>query len=268
MRRKSRLGMQHISQLARRWVYWLLAAVTVVVGVVLLLTQSRAGIMAAAVSLLFMALVPWRVGRWVLAGLFLVILVGLPLAPNEVMEFISNAPVEETLRGGSSLHFRQQVWARAVQGLHDFPWTGMGLGTFRELVFVLYGLDVVASNNDIGHAHSIFLQAGLDFGVLGLAAYVALFMLAALMLVVTGQGRNQILSDLETLEARRGRIWAVGLGGSLVGQLIFGQLDAVALGAKTDFFFWYFLALVFVLGNLRNRGEPVSQPRQRTSSPF
>ncbi|MBU4225932.1 MAG: O-antigen ligase family protein [Chloroflexi bacterium] len=68
-----------------------------------------------------------------------------------------------------------EVWSRAIYGIQDFPFTGMGVNAFRKVVPVLYPLFTVSPDVDIGHAHNEFLQAGLDLGIPGLIAFSALY---------------------------------------------------------------------------------------------
>ncbi len=223
-----------------RW-FWLLLLATAVVFTVLVLTQSRAALLGLAVSVLFMMLVPWRWGRWLLVCGSAALLISIPFLPASLLDVLGGAPPVEALGGTSSLGFRQDVWTQAVAALHDFPFTGMGLGTFRHIVFLLYPIQVTPTYN-LGHAHNFILQTGLDFGLFGLVALVAIYLTAAVALVYSGRCAVSM--------GGIGRGWVIGLAGSLAAQVVYGQLDAVAMGAKTNFMFWFWLALVFALGNL------------------
>ena len=72
--------------------------------------------------------------------------------------------------------------AAALWGVGDFPFTGMGMGTFREVARLLYPLNIDPSFN-ISDAHNQFLQAALDLGLPGLIAFVALWIGAGYCLV-------------------------------------------------------------------------------------
>ena len=123
-----------------------------------------------------------------------------------------------------------------MYGIQDFPYTGCGLGTFRRVVHILYPLFLVAPDVDIGHAHNLFLQVALDLGVPGLIAYVALLVIAAAMC-------------WQVYHQRAGpeRALALGLGGGLLAQHVYGLTDAVALGAKHGVALWMLLGLVVAL---------------------
>jgi O-antigen ligase len=135
---------------------------------------------------------------------------------------------------------RLEIWSRALYGLEDFPFTGLGLGTFRRVVPVLYPLFLVAPDQDIAHAHNQFLQVGLDLGLPGLITYLALWLGAAAMLWQSWQ-------LAPTTEAR----WLVlGFATALLAYLLYGFSETVALGAKPGFIFWLLLGLVTSLYRL------------------
>ncbi|OUC08510.1 hypothetical protein RY27_08520 [Litorilinea aerophila] len=210
----------------------------IVLGV-LVLTQSRSGLLGLTVGVLTMALLPWRWGRWALAGGVVALVLAFPFLPASLVDLISDAPPVEALGGTSSLGFRQTVWSAAITGLHDFAFTGMGLGTFREVVFLLYPMQGISPTYDLGHAHNFFIQTGLDFGLPGLVALLAIYLLLVTGLVGVWRRAGQ--------EAAEQRVWALGLLGCLLAQTLYSQLDAVAMGAKTNFLWWWMVALGLAL---------------------
>ena len=134
----------------------------------------------------------------------------------------------------NTLEGRMEIWSRAVYGIQDFPFTGMGIGVFREVVPVLYPLFRISPATDIAHAHNMWLQAGLDLGIVGLIAYGATGILAlAMMLQVWLFGESFWLRAL-----------ALGCLASLGGSFVYGLFDTVALGAKPGFIFWLLLGIV------------------------
>ncbi len=235
---------------------------------VFILTQSRGGYIGFAVSLLVMLFIALpRRWRWIYLGA--VILVGVSLA-----FFISDVGVdgitEQIFAGGvvsdqalslNTLEGRVEIWSRSIYGLQDFPFTGMGMNTFREVVHVLYPLFLISPDADIGHAHNEFLQVGLDLGIPGLIAFIALYLGAFWMLV--GVWKNARRSQLLTPDPQLAtsspppvthhfplsmgslqRAAVLGLGGGLLAHLIYGLTDAVAMGAKPGVVFWMLLGLV------------------------
>lgn len=225
-------------------VTWLIWIATPFVFAVLLLTQSRTALLAMALACAVMILINFRLGRWLLLLGAVVLLISLPFIPVNLVDTVVGTEQLEALGGTSTLGFRQDVWSQAYTALHDFPITGMGLGTFREILFLLYPTSIPPDYN-VGHAHNFFLQVGVDFGLGGLIAVIAIHILAlviiARMLKLSIHARSGTWRGL--------RVIAVGLLGGMIAHLIYSQLDAVAMGAKTNFMFWYLLALIFGLGN-------------------
>jgi putative inorganic carbon (HCO3(-)) transporter len=144
-----------------------------------------------------------------------------------------------------TLNGRLEIWSRAIYGLQDFPFTGMGMNTFRHVVHILYPLFLIGPDMDIAHAHNEFLQAGLDLGIPGLIAFIALYIGAFWMLLET---RHQRRNSTELNRNRHGHIdptyFTLSLGAGLLAHLIYGLTDAVALGAKPGFLFWMLLGLI------------------------
>jgi len=240
----------------------LLWLATLFVLAVFILTQSRGGYLAMAITvlvLIFLAL-PTR-WRWVLITLIVLtgLALGLLLTEEDLLtarDWLTGSGL--TTEGALSLNTlegRVEIWSRAIYGLQDFPFTGMGMNTFREVVHVLYPLFLVAPDVDIGHAHNEFLQAGLDLGIPGLIAFIALYLGAFWMLAeVWKRTRNTqpltpnsppITDNCPLLTA----YCALGLGGGLLAHLLYGLTDAVALGAKPGILFWMLLGLIAGLHN-------------------
>ena len=235
-----------------RWAGWgiillLTLGTALFMTAVLLLTQSRSAIIGLAVAAgLMLLLVSWlRSTRFLVVTALLLLLLAAGLWQATAvwsLPFLTNGTemlLDDQLTLGS-LDGRVEIWSRAVYGLQDFPFTGMGMGTFRRVVHILYPLFLISPTTDIAHAHNQFLQTGLDLGLPGLIAYLALWLGTAVMLIQTmTTARDPWLRGL-----------AVGLAGSLGAYFVYGLTDTVALGAKPGFIFWYLLGLVAGLHRL------------------
>jgi putative inorganic carbon (HCO3(-)) transporter len=209
-----------------------LACSTLLEAAVLILTQSRGAWLGLACGLLVMgALVDRRV-RWVTLGLGGCALLATAVrGPQWVAEALQ-AEALEGLVGELVWTDRFRIWRVAVQAIRDFPFTGVGLGTFRRVARLVYALDVYPGF-DIGHAHNGWLQAGVDLGVPGLVAYGAVWFCAA----------GQALAACR--RARGGsRALALGLAGCLASSLAYNLSDTIALGARPGFAWWMLLGLV------------------------
>lgn len=244
--------------------------VTLFLILVLVLTQSRAAYIGLALTCLLavagrLAIQPqWRrlVLGLMVAGALAVGIAAWQYGTNTLLRglFDSNANATgEPVLALNTLEGRMELWSRAIYGLQDFPFTGMGMNTFRRVVHILYPLFLTAPDTDIGHAHNELLQAGLDLGIPGVVAFVALYTGAFAMLlrvVASGHWVNEgggqtddpigmaipVASWLLTPHAAAILAW--GLGGGLLAHAIYGLMDAVALGAKPGVLFWMLLGLI------------------------
>ncbi len=151
-----------------------------------------------------------------------------------------------------SFNDRLQVWSRAIYGIHDFPFTGMGMNTFRKIMPVLYPVMNMAPEMDIGHAHNEFLQAALDLGIPGLVAFISIYLIAFWMLIqiwrspfANLQNSNpEAQSVYIRTHAQLVQAAALGLGGGMLAHMLWGLTDAMALGSRPAFLFWVILALI------------------------
>lgn len=228
----------------RRWVGWVtrlgVLLVALFLGAVLFLTQSRGAWLGAVAGLGAMACLRWPGARWGMIATGLLAAVGLwyvgPQTAGEALFRSANLVAAGPMLSSVSLAGRLELWGRALYAIGDFPLTGCGLGTFRQVVHSLYPLFFSGPEVDLAHAHNVFLQVALDLGLPGLIAYLA--MVGAALWACWRVARSP----------GHGYRWlALGVFGSLVAFHIYGLADTVALGAKPSVAFWMLLALAAVL---------------------
>ena len=215
----------------------LLALSLPLVGGTLLLTQSRGAIVGVVLALLVVGV--WR-SRWVLASLP-ALLVGIWWAARhfgaqQVAEFLLVTNTTMTAAG------RSELWQRAIYMLQDFPYTGIGLGTFSRVMPVLYPTFLIGPDAEVPHAHNLVLQAGVDLGVPGLVALVGLLtVFSTIALQTVRWSRNTSLEPL-----------SVGLLCGFIVYLIHGLVDHVTFSTKPGIVIWALLGLMAALwANLR-----------------
>ena len=240
--------------------------ILVLFSITLVLTQSRSGWIGGVLGVVaFMALrvitLPPSLEKWVM-GLGMIMLTvtvligGFLLGPERLWKIWEEPPLQTPVGPLGTLQFRQEVWRWAIVSINDFPITGCGLGTFREVARLLYPLDPysVPWSMDIAHAHNIFLQTALDLGIPGLVAYLALvgIALAACWQVAVKGDRGE-------------RAIALGLAGSLIALHAYGMTDALALGSKPAVAFWFALGIV---GGMERRLHPPNRSDFAAAHPF
>ena len=206
----------------------------------MVLSQSRSGWLGMIAGMLVLLGLWWGVTeqpvkRWLGWLLLALVLAGAAFAvwvgPERWQQLIEEPPRQTAIGSLTTIHFRLEVWTWAVAGIQDFPFSGMGLGSFRQAAWRFYPLSI-PSSYDIAHAHNIFLQVALDLGLPGLVAYLGLLLTAA-HAGWRAARRDPVL-----------RPWAIGLLAGLAALHVYGLTDALAPGAKPALLFWLALGLL------------------------
>ena len=217
---------------------------------VLVLTKSRGGLMALAALLVVMAALRWRHG-WLAAPVS-------ALAGGLVIWRIGLARILDLLAATQALgglDGRLEVWSRALYMTQDFPFTGIGMGTFKQVANALYPFFLAGPDADIPHAHDLFLQVAVDLGLPGLIAWSSVLLLViCLAWQVYHQGR------------RSGDRWLAGLGAGLfcgqVALIVHGLTDAVTWGTKPAVVVWVVWGLAIAAYLLGTRPTGVAPGRE------
>ncbi len=237
-----------------RWLRLAWGSAGLLVIIVLVLTQSRTAYLAAGGGLL--AVLALR-SRW-LAILFVpyVALVAWVLtwimAPSSVAGTLPTPPmagwVETTAEGDRraadlTLQQRRQVWEMAGAMVSDFPFTGVGLGTFPRVAEILYPIPAFGPDANPPHAHNLPLQVAVDVGLPGLSFF----------LLLTAAGVVAARRAIGWAPSQRTRALAAGAACGLLAYYIYGLTDAIGLGEKPGLLFWVLLGIVVAGARLAQR---------------
>jgi putative inorganic carbon (HCO3(-)) transporter len=180
-----------------------------------------------------MVLIAWPPARWALpvAGAGLLALA----AAGRLGDLLAALFAFDSLGGPAT---RQEVWLRAAAALHDFPLTGLGLGSFRALVPILYPYQEPGTS--IPHAHNLWLQVGADLGAPGLSV------VGALLIGVAWAGSQNARFSSQKDDAPVSATAWLALGGlaALAALLAHGLLDAVTWGTRAAPLAWAVLGLL------------------------
>jgi putative inorganic carbon (hco3(-)) transporter len=194
--------------------------------VVLVLTQSRGAWLGISVAVGVLIALRWQWG-WLALPLGVVAagLGGWQIGFGRV----ANAVLASQALGG--VDQRVEIWSRALYMLQDFPFTGIGMGTFRQVANLLYPFFLVGPDAEIPHAHNILLQVGVDLGLPGLVAWLALLILICVCAwSVYRRGRRQGDAVLTALGA--------GLLASQAALVVHGLTDAATWGTRPAVVVW------------------------------
>ncbi|WP_420645360.1 O-antigen ligase family protein [Candidatus Leptofilum sp.] len=228
------------------WQRIMLAMLTVGATAVLILTQSRSGWLAGVGSLYLLVLLwtavlpkshPQRKNLLItsitltLLGIITFFLIG----PDRLTAFWQD-PAQETAVGSfGSLGFRQELWRWTLVMMQDFPFTGIGLGSIQHVIRRLYPV-MIDPGYPLTHAHNVFLQMAVDYGLFGLILYLALIGILLAMLWRTARYQP------------RWRPYALGFAASLLAYHIYGLGDV--LDSKTNLVIWLMYGLIASLHQL------------------
>ncbi len=201
-------------------------------GVVLaiLLSLSRGGMMAAAVTCSVAALGLWKnvamrpLLALLAAGLSLAVVAGLVLAGKDSVETrleqVASADADQL----DPENARRTIWKANLAAIRAFPWFGTGVGSHRE-VYPVYMPELADfSTYEFSHAESSYIQLALETGLAGLGLLIlGIFLTLSRMLYALLRRQNsERVHDLAVIVA------------SFAGGLVHAVAD----------FIWYVPAIV------------------------
>jgi len=210
----------------------------------LLLTQSRGAFVGLLIAALLFLVWHGRATRALATAVAAsLVILAVMLGPERLFDLAISGSGPGMAGNVSG---RMELWSRAIYGIQDFPFTGMGMNAFRKVMPVFYPTFLTSPHFDVAHAHNHLLQAALDLGIPGLIAYAAIWLVVAALLV------KVYVRAADPVH----RAAAGGLGAGLIAHFFFSMTDAIPLGAKVGALFWLVLALAVALHRV------VLSPRQ------
>lgn len=217
---------------ARRWHHLTVSALFAWTLLVIGSMESRGAYLASAIVIPLLLIVRWprlvyTVPLLLIGGGSVIVWLG-PQQFLEMLAFSASTP---------GLDQRLEIWQRAWYALGDFAFTGIGIGTFDIVIPLLYPYFLISPTDPIPHAHNLYLQIGLDLGLPGLIAHLALWITLFALLAPLLRQRDLRLP------------WtaAAGAFGALVAMLLHGLVDAVTWSNKLAFLPWWLYALITLL---------------------
>lgn len=232
----------------------LLGMASAVMGLVIVLTQSRGALLATLLGGIFLVSLSWkRAGLWIGVLILFLVLSALIIGGSEFLGYFGSALDAPGPTG------REDNWLRATYILRDFPFSGVGMGSFGRVVDAYYPFEGLAPGS-VEHAHNLLLQIGVDLGIPGLVGWLGVFFLvvfAAWQIVFRNVSAEPAARPDPAQPCRK----VLGLGeGLLAAQLVLllhGLVDAVTWGmvrpAPLVWIVWGITLAGFQLGeNQRN----------------
>jgi len=222
-----------------RWYRILLLIAAVAMSALIIITKSRgAWIGFAALILIFVVLrrKSWaKVILFAALGLLLVGVVNFGLRDAEHWLIFRDAI--------SGFDIRMEIWGRALEIIHDFAFTGIGMGAFGPIVDRYYPF-FLQPPGLIPHAHNLFMQVAVDLGIPGLFFWLSIWVFSlgsALRVFREGKANQEKL-----VQAAGAALFA-----SQIAMGIHGLTDAVVWGmVRTAPFVWILWALSITAARL------------------
>ena len=221
----------HHSKYKKNPVFWLALAIAGVMALALVLSKSRAGLLAAGVSFIFLLWFCHYKSIAKVAAICTTIAIG-------ALVFISLQNIDQTpsnVLSADTFAFRIKVWEIAVMMLQDFPFTGVGIGMFNETAANLYPAFSGMTTNP--GAHNLFLQIGADLGLIGVIAMTAVYIITLFM---GKQSIRHFARQQDTIS------WAMsaGLTTGIIAILLHGITDINVWGTRGTFAPWMVMGLL------------------------
>ncbi len=219
----------------RRWLY---GAAIIPLGLALLLTFSKGGLLLGVPAGLLVVFWIWQRhnGRspwpW-LVGFVVVGIVGLFLA-----SLVPQLSQRLDLFGETGV-FRIKLWQASLEMIREHPLFGVGLDNFLYAYRGRYILDGAWQEPNLNHPHNILLDFTTRLGIVGLlAGGWMIFVLARTFKGVLGKVSEQWLPV------------AVGLSGALTVMLVHGLVDHSFFLVDLAFGFYMMIGTAVWLDNL------------------
>jgi O-antigen ligase len=225
----------HSASQRRRWAYTL---AILPVGLALLLTFSRGGLLLGVPAGLLVVFWIWQRSRgrspwpWVI-GFTLLALAGLFLA-NQIPQLSGRL----NLSGATGV-FRVNLWRSSLEMIRGHPLFGVGLDNFLYAYRGRYILDAAWQEPNLNHPHNILLDFTTRLGIFGLISGAWLIFTLA----------RTLTRDLKSTPARWFPV-AAGFSGSLAAMLVHGLVDHSFFLVDLAFSFYLMLGIAVWLDNL------------------
>lgn len=224
----------------RRWLRPVLLLFVIWLLAVFYITQSRGAWLALAVVIPLLLMLRLPKLAW-LALPLLAVAAGFAWWRGPVLLELLTTSTATT-----GIAERLEIWQRALFAVQDFPFTGLGLGTFARVVPLLYPWLLIAPDVVIPDAHNLPLQVAVDLGIVGFGAWLAL---QVGLFVMMGRVVRRNTTPLR---------WALAAGvlGSLAATQAAGIFGAINWGVKPTFIAWMVVALAVLVHRQESPGPP------------
>jgi len=196
--------------------------------VCIVLTWSRGGWIGYLMGLVIYLFVSYRYTLKYFFVIGLAVPAGYFLLPKSVLtRFMSIGNLND-----SSTYYRLLTWKGSLKMFLDNIVGGVGVGTsaFNQMYPIYSYMGTEATS----HSHNLFLQIGLELGIVGLAVFVA---------IMFGIARNGF-GGLKKIKERNSRLIISAGIASIAAATAHGLVDHIWYNYRVFFIFWTVAALI------------------------
>ena len=192
----------------RKWLAWGLGVAVFLEIIILALTQTRGAFYGTIIGILF-ALVIIAIhkgGRWRMGTIVVILLGAVTFGGLYSLRGTTAIKSNDTLNRLLSVSLtdrtvasRLTIWSMAVEGVTEHPVLGWGLDNFNLIFNKYYKSSLFNQEQWFDRAHNVFFDWLSAAGILGLLTYLALFVVALLVIWKRkegGIGERAVLSGL------------------------------------------------------------------------
>ncbi len=211
---------------------------TAFTGLALLWSFARSAQIGALVGILVLGIALPRRHKWFALAPLLAMGVAL-LATPALM-----ARVTALFQPGAE-ETRRNLWSSSVHGILARPWLGFGPGNFSRM---MQSYEVPGFYDTKSHAHNDFLMHGVNAGLVGLLAALALLILSMVLLWKARRGAGR-------------EAWILtGVFACQAGISIAGLFQVYQTDDEVEMLLYFLLGAAFALAARRHQPSPPDSP--------
>ncbi len=204
-----------------------------VLTICLVLTYSRGGWLGLVLAVIVFAALKDR-------KFFIVIILIALLSPMFLPSVVETRIASIGSLEDSSNAFRVSIWIASARMIKDYWLTGVGLGLSA---FSRVYRDYMIAGTPALHSHNLYLQVGIEMGIVGLLLLVWVCFAAFL--------RARCLVHFE----QRHSFILAGIIAALAGHLLHGLFDYVWFSPRIVMIFWMFLGMTSALSSVLENSD-------------
>lgn len=200
----------------------------------LILNTSRAAWLAVLFSVFLLSLIKVRNSRFLGLLIFMLFLLLSFISPHKQQRL-------KTIINPQQWSYRMPLYNAAFNIFRDYPITGTGIGTFEKVLhYKKYELpqDYSIPKELNLHAHNTYLEVASEMGLIGLFAFVGIFVFFFKKLF------RRIFDDSDKEFSPDERAITIGLAATIFSALIFAfSATYITVGINNSTYFWFLFGM-------------------------